>query len=149
MSMRTVVVPVRAAAVIALLACSRVDAQCPDGSLGSTCRATVAKTAARPIPIDANRVAVLPFRVTTADTLLGEGFAELLAQEFTGEGGPRSVDMSTTLSAWRHAGGGLRSPMPLDSAMLLSRRLGAGILLQGNIVGLAGRLSITASMVNS
>ncbi len=99
--------------------------------------------------MDPNRIAVVPFRVTTADSLLGEGFAELLAQEFTGEGGPRAVDMSTTLSAWRHAGGGLRTPLALDSAMMLARRLGSGILLQGSIVGLAGRLSINAAMVNS
>jgi len=126
-----------------LLLATRAGAQCTDGGQPPCRQPAVAK------PIDPNRVAVLPFRVATADTLLGEGFAELLAQEFTGEGGPRSVDMSSTLSAWRHAGGGLRSPLPLDSAMILARRLGAGILLQGNIAGLAGRLSITATMVNA
>ena len=92
---------------------------------------------------------MLPFRITTADSLLGEGFAELLAQEFTGEGGPRSVEMSTTLSAWRRAGGGLRNPLAQDSARAVARRLGAGILCEGNIVGLGGRLSVTASLINS
>ncbi len=147
MRIRTVVLPMLrgAVAVIALLATSRLHAQCSDGA-PPPCRQAVAP---RTVPVDANRVAVIPFRVTAADSLLGEGFAELLAQEFTGVGGPRSIDMSTTLSAWRRAGGGLRAPLPLDSAMLLARRVGAGILLQGSITGLAGRLSITAAMVNS
>src|SRR6185295_18282693 len=90
----------------------------------------------RSVPVDPRRVAILPFRVTTADSLLGEGFAELLAQEFTGEGGPRAIEMSTTLNSWRRAGGGLRSPLTQDSARAVSRRLGAGILCEGTIVGL-------------
>ena len=135
-----------AVTVAVIAAAAPAAAQCPDGSM-APCRQ--AAPASRAIAVDPNRVAVLPFRVTTADSLLGEGFAELLAQEFTGQGGPRSVDMSSTLSAWRHVGGGLRSPLPLDTAMLLARRLGAGILLQGSIVGLGGRLSVNASMVNS
>jgi hypothetical protein len=141
----------RAAAVVALLAPAGMGAQCADGSqtVNGVCRAA-ATAAPRSVPIDRNRVAVLPFRVTTADSLLGEGFAELLAQEFTGQGGPRAVDMSTMLSAWRRAGGGLRTPLPLDSALSLARRIGAGILLQGTIVGAgAGRVNISASMLNA
>lgn len=135
----TVTVAVSAAAAPAM-------AQCPDGG-APPCRQGSA--AARPVAIDRNRVAVLPFRVTTADSLLGEGFAELLAQEFTGEGGPRAVEMSTLLRTWRRTGGSLRNALPQDTAMLVARSLGAGILAQGTIVGLGGRLSISASLVNS
>src|SRR5262245_14443374 len=152
MGMLPVRVPCRAVAVLTLvLVSARLDAQCNDGTapVNSVCRNGATAPAPRPVPIDPNRVAVLPFRVTTADSLLGEGFAELLAQEFTGEGGPRAVDMSSVLSSWRRTGAGLRAPLSLDSAMLLARRLGAGILLQGNIVGLSGRLSVSASMINS
>src|SRR5262245_36286229 len=98
--------PVRAVAVITLLALTRAGAQCSDGTPGVNGVCRNAAAAPRPVPIDPRRVAVTPFRVTTADSLLGEGFAELLAQEFTGEGGPRSVDMATTLRAWRRIGGG-------------------------------------------
>src|SRR5262245_53955376 len=124
-------------ALIAMAAVSRTaDAQCANGS-PPPC--PVAPQAPRLPPLDANRIAVLPFRGTTADSLLGEGFAELLAPEFTGEGAPRSVDMATTLSAWRLAGGGLRSPLAQDAALRLARSLGAGIVAQGSIVGVGQR----------
>src|SRR5882672_2540456 len=61
-------------------------AQCPDG--------TPPPCAGARAP-DVHRIAILPFRVTTADTLLGEGIPELLAAEFTGENGPRAVHMGT------------------------------------------------------
>lgn len=131
--------------MIALLAASRVDAQCTDGS-APPCRQP---TVARSVPVDPNRVAVLPFRITTADSLLGEGFAELLAPEFTGEGGPRAIDMSTVLSAWRGAGGGLRTPVSQEVGMRLARQLGAGLLCQGSIVGSGGRLIVSASLVDA
>lgn len=99
--------------------------------------------------IDPNRVAVIPFRVTTADSLLGEGFAELLAPEFTGEGDPRAIDMSSTLAAWRRAGGGLRSPLSQDDAQRIARQLGAGVLCQGSIVGVGSRLTITATLLDA
>jgi TolB-like protein len=125
---------------------SSLFAQCADGS-PPPCDRPVGRPMA--MPIDANRVAVLPFRVTAADSLLGEGFAELLAPEFTGEGGPRSVNMSTTLNAWRRAGGGLRAPLSQPAAMKLAREIGAGLLAHGSIVGIGNRLRITAELYNS
>jgi hypothetical protein len=139
-----------AAAALEFAPVAMVSAQCPDGSLptaGQSCDRPVARTLS--LPIDPNRVAVLPFRITTADSLLGEGFAELLAPEFTGEGGPRSVNMSTTLNAWRRAGGGLRTPLTQDAAIRLGRELGAGLLAHGSVVGLGGRLRITAALYNT
>jgi TolB-like protein len=122
-----------------------VGAQCADGS-SPPCRQAGTP---RAVSIDANRVAVMPFRVATADSLLGEGFAELLAPEFTGEGGPRAIDMSSTLAAWRRAGGGLRSPLSQEDAQRIARQLGAGVLCQGSIVGVGGRLTITASLLDA
>jgi serine/threonine-protein kinase len=100
------------------------------------------------VAVDPGRIAVLPFRVTTSDSLLGEGFAELLATQFTGEGSPRAVDMATVLSAWRHAGGGLRSPLPRSGAVRLARELGAGLVTEGSIVGLGSRVVVTASLMS-
>ena len=70
---------------------------------------------------DPGRVAVFPFRVTTADSLLGEGVAELVAGELTGESGPKAVHMGTTLRVWRRAGGGLRAPLDQPAEMRVYR----------------------------
>ena len=98
------------------------------------------------VAIDPGRVAVLPFRVTTADSLLGEGFAELLASEFTGQGSPRALDMASVLSSWRHAGGGLRTPIAKPAALRMAQGLGAGMLAEGSIVGLGSRITVTATL---
>src|SRR5688572_2630353 len=128
-----------------LIAPSAARAQCPDGGQ-PPCRSTARPA---PRPVDPNRIAVLPFRVTTGDTLLGEGFAELLATEFSGDDGPKAVDMATVISAWRRAGGGLRTPLPRQRALALARELGAGIVSEGSIVGLGKQLTITTNLVNS
>ena len=93
-----------------LAAVRAASAQCPDGT-PPPCASAARPRVATPVPVDRNRVAVLPFRVTTADSLLGEGVAELLADQFISEAGPRAVSMSTVLRAWRRAGGGLRTPL--------------------------------------
>ncbi len=52
--------------------------------------------------LDANVVAVAPFRVTSADPSLGylrEGMVDLLAAKLTGQGGPRAADPRSVLSA--------------------------------------------------
>ncbi|MDF1505364.1 serine/threonine-protein kinase, partial [Roseisolibacter sp. H3M3-2] len=57
-------------------------------------------------PLDAQVVAVAPFRVTGSDPslrYLREGMLDLLAATLTGEGGPRSADPRAVLSAWRRA----------------------------------------------
>ena len=118
-------------------------AQCPDGS-SPPCR-----SASAPRPVDPNRIAVLPFRVTTADTLLGEGFAELLATELTGEQGPRAIDMATVINVWRRAGGGLRTPLTRQGALSLARQLGAGLLTEGSIVAIGKRLTITTNLIST
>ena len=143
----------RAAALAAVLAVSAlapsfVHAQCPYGSPPPCARpVAVARPVSAAAP-DPQRIAVLPFRVTTADSLLGEGLAELVATEFTGESGPRAVNMGTVLRAWRTAGGGLRSPLAQDRAERLARDIGAGRYVEGSVVGLGQRLTINASVVS-
>jgi len=136
------------AATIAAMFAARAHAQCADGSPPPCPTRRPAAVAPVVPPIDANRVAILPFRITASDTLLGEGFAELLASEFTGQGMPRSVDMGTALQAWRRAGGGLRSALNRGQMIALARSLGAGIVSEGSIVGLGRQLTITASLVD-
>jgi tetratricopeptide (TPR) repeat protein len=136
--------PIACAAAFLLVA-ARVEAQCPNGSPPPCAAARPTAREAR--PLDPNRIAILPFRITTTDTLLGEGFAELLATEFTGEGGPRSVDMATVLSAWRAAGGGLRSPLSQARAIAVARGLGAATVTEGSIVGLGRNITVTVTLV--
>jgi hypothetical protein len=118
--------------------------QCPDGSPPPCGRPARAPTAPA---IDPNRIAVLPFHVTTADTLLGEGVAELLSAEFTGERGPRAAHMGTVLRAWRQAGGAPRAPLPTSDAIRAARAIGAGLLVDGTIVGIGQRLTVSANVV--
>jgi len=86
--------------------------------------------------------------VTAADTLLGEGIAELLAAEFTGERGPLAVHMGTVIRAWRQAGGSAGVPLSQADAMRTARRMGAGYFVDGSMVGLGNRLTVTASVVS-
>ncbi len=116
--------------------------QCPDGTPPPCARER------RPAPPDPNRIAILPFRVTAADTLLGQGLAELLATEFTGERGPRAVHMGTVLRVWRRVGGNVRTPLGEAQAMRVAREVDAGRLVDGSVVGLGSRLTLSASVVS-
>jgi len=121
--------------------------QCPDGAPPPCARAATPARAVQ--PPDPHRIAILPFRVTGADTSLGEGIAELLSAEFTGESGPRAVHMGTVIRAWRSAGGGARVPLTQPVAMRTARQMGAGYFVDGSIVGLGNRLTVTASVVSA
>jgi TolB-like protein len=116
-------------------------AQCPNGSPPPCAPLVVAAP-------DPGRIAVFPFHVTTTDSLLGEGVAELIAGELTGEGGPRAVHMGTALRTWRRAGGGLRSPLGHAAEMRAATDLGAGLVLEGSVVGLGQRLTLSAQLVS-
>jgi serine/threonine-protein kinase len=101
---------------------------------------------------DQNMMAVVPFRVSTADPALHylrEGMLDLLAAKLTGEGGMRATDPRQLLDAWRRAGGSETNELPREDALLLARRLGAGRLLLGDVVGTPTRLVITASLLGS
>jgi len=104
---------------------------------------------APPIPTDDRVVTVLPFRVAGADpglSYLREGMVDLMAAKLTGDGGPRSVDPRTVISAWRRAGGSAQDDLPEGSALALAQRLGAGRLIEGSVVGAPERLVFTASL---
>jgi TolB-like protein len=116
-------------------------AQCPNGSPPPCAPLIVAAP-------DPSRIAVFPFHVTTTDSLLGEGVAELIAGELTGAGGPRAVHMGTALRTWRRAGGGLRSPLGHAAEMRAATDLGAGLVLEGSVVGLGQRLTLSAQLVS-
>lgn len=93
-------------------------------------------------------VAVLPFRVTGADPVLaylGDGMVDLLAARLTGEGGPRAVDPRVAISSYRRTTG-TDEERAGDAALTVARRLGAGQVIDGAVVGSPGRLVLTASL---
>ena len=100
--------------------------------------------------LDANVVAVLPFRVAGADPsvqYLRQGMVDLLQAKLTGEGGPRAADTRSVLAAVRDAGGSDTDDLPVDAVAGVARKIGAGRVLQGSIVGPPDHLVISASLV--
>ena len=101
-------------------------------------------------PLDTNLVAVLPFRVAGADQsvqYLRQGMVDLLQAKLTGEGGPRAADTRSVLAAVRDAGGNETDDLPGDKVAGVARKIGAGRVLQGSIVGPADHLVISATLV--
>jgi tetratricopeptide (TPR) repeat protein len=96
---------------------------------------------------DANLIAVLPFRVAGADQslhYLREGMIDLLGAKLTGEHGPRAVDPRAVVNAWRDELGSGRDDLSSEGMLSLARRLGAGQVLLGEVVGTRSRLVLNA-----
>ncbi len=108
-----------------------------------------ARAAAR--PLDNNLVAVLPFRTAGADPsvqYLRQGMVDLMQAKLTGEGGPRAADARSVLAAVRDAGGSESRDLTEDAAAGVARKLGAGRVLQGSIVGSTDHLVMNAALVS-
>jgi tRNA A-37 threonylcarbamoyl transferase component Bud32/TolB-like protein len=106
------------------------------------------QTAGTPTP---TQVVVSPFRVSGADpalAYLGEGLVDLLTIRLSGEGEFRAVEPRRVLSTWQREspGGGEVGP---DAALRLTQGLGAGLLVDGAVVGTPARLTLTASVLNA
>jgi serine/threonine-protein kinase len=101
-------------------------------------------------PLDANLVAVLPFRTAGADPsvqYLRQGMVDLMQAKLTGEGGPRAADARSVLAAVRDAGGSDTQDLTEDAAAGVAKKLGAGRVLQGSIVGTPDHLVMSATLV--
>jgi DNA-binding SARP family transcriptional activator/TolB-like protein len=93
---------------------------------------------------DPRLVAVLPFRVNGADSSLhhlSEGMVELMALELTGAGGPRAVPPGSLLELWHR--------LARPSGGVIARRLGAGRILDGGVLGTRERLTITVTLLRA
>ena len=107
----------------------------------------------RPEPratLDPNLVAIVPFRVNGAVPALGylrEGVVDLVAARLTGEGGARAADPNSVMAAWRQAAGSEADDLPERVVLWLARRLGAGQLLLGGVVGTPDHLALSASLL--
>ena len=101
-------------------------------------------------PPDTSLVAVVPFRIMGSDSSLAylhEGLVDLFAAKLNGDAGPRSVDPRAVMRLWNASAEG-RSDLPEGEQLQLARRLGAGRLLTGNILGTADRLVLSAAVVD-
>ncbi|HET7241360.1 MAG TPA: serine/threonine-protein kinase, partial [Gemmatimonadales bacterium] len=102
------------------------------------------------VALDPNLVAVAPFRVRGAAPALAylrEGMIDLVVARLTGEGGARGTDPGSVMAAWRRAAGSEADDLPERDALGLARRLGAGRLLVGGVVGTPDRVALTASLL--
>jgi serine/threonine-protein kinase len=102
--------------------------------------------------VDDAVVAVAPFRVASADPALHylrEGMLDLLSAKLTGEGGLRATEPRVFLTAWHRAGGDGETDLEPDAAAGVARRLSAGRLLLGDVVGTPSRVVLNASLLDS
>ena len=121
-------------------------AQCADGTERVNGRCGAAPKAR---PLDANRIAVLPFRTTGLEASfahIGRGIADLLSAEFNGEVGPLAVEAGEAYRAWERAGGA-RLPLTQTVALQVARDLGAGQLVLGSMVGNAKAFTVAATIL--
>jgi tetratricopeptide (TPR) repeat protein len=101
--------------------------------------------------VDSKAVAILPFRIHGEPSLayLREGMVDLLAAKLTGEGGLRAADPRAVYAGWRRAVANDTDDLPRDSAVALGRRLGAGHVLLGDVVGTPASVVVNAYVVNA
>jgi len=100
--------------------------------------------------LDPNLVAVIPFRVAGADPsvqYLRQGMVDLLQAKLTGEGGPRAADTRSVLAAVRDAGGTETVDLPGEAVTGVAKKIGAGRVLQGSIVGPTDHIVISATLL--
>jgi eukaryotic-like serine/threonine-protein kinase len=104
---------------------------------------------AQPASIDPAVVAIAPFRVASADPALGylrEGLVDLLAAKLGGTLALRTVDSRTLLNTW-HRAGGSSGELSERQALEAAGRLGAGQLIEGEVVGSGRRVTISAAVI--
>jgi hypothetical protein len=105
---------------------------------------------AEAVAIDPGRVVLLPFRVASADPdlqTLREGMLDLLSPLLSDA--PRMVDASTTLAAWRAQVTSEDQDLGEAEAVGLARRLGAGRVVLGSVVGAENEFAVTARLLST
>ena len=101
-----------------------------------------------PIALEPDVIALMPWRVSGADPSLAwlrEGMIDLLHATLTGERGLRAADPRTVLQALSASEADPTADVPLQTAIQTARRIGAGRVIQGGVVGTPAHLTITAT----
>lgn len=93
-------------------------------------------------------IAVLPFTVRGGVdyAYLGEGMVDLMSTKLDGAGGWRSVDPRAVLGVVAQQGKFVPSP---EDSRAIARKLNSGFYVLGNIVEVAGKLQLHASLYNA
>jgi len=104
-----------------------------------------------PDPVaSAGLVAVMPFRVTAADSAemwLREGLVELLSIRLA-EGQQRGpIDPRASIASWVRAGGTTHDDAPQRAVLAAARRLGASQVVTGSAVVSGGDVLISAELI--
>ena len=87
--------------------------------------------------LDQDLIAAFPFRVTSQEPAmrqLREGIVDILQASMGTEQGPRVLAAQTAIKTWQDAGGNDERDLSSPEALALSRRLGAGQLLEGSVI---------------
>jgi hypothetical protein len=103
------------------------------------------------VKVDRAVVAIAPFRVSGADSSLGylrEGMVDLLAAKLHGTAGIRAADPRSLLAAWRKSAGPA-GDLSVGSATKVAERVGAGRLIQGDVVGTRQQITINAAILEA
>src|SRR6185369_9546152 len=77
------------------------------------------------------------------------GLVDLLAIKLSGEGELRAAEPVAVLSAWRRVAGAEGKDIAPAAALEVARRLGAGRVIDGSVVGTASHLTVTASLLTA
>jgi eukaryotic-like serine/threonine-protein kinase len=103
-----------------------------------------------PLKLDPTVVAVVPFGVSGDSSLnyLQEGMIDLLAAKLSGTEKLRTVDARTVLRAWRRLGGSSSADPPRSAGVRASRAVGAGRLLEGEVIGSGGHVTLSARLTD-
>jgi serine/threonine-protein kinase len=119
-------------------------------ALAAVAALLIARRPAAPANTDPALIAVLPFRVSSADASLGylrEGRVDLVAAKLVRS--PRTVDQRSLLAAWRQAGGGPTEDLDRATAARVAAALGAGRLIEGDIVGNTSQLTVNVRLASA
>ena len=102
-------------------------------------------------PLDPNVIAVMPWRVRSADPTLRTlrmGMAHYFHLALSGSNIQLAVyDPIALESSWNHAGGGPETDLTRDQEVALARQVGAGYIANGAVMRSGNSLSLTASLV--
>ena len=126
----------------------RIAAALAAAALAAVLAVTLILRRSPPVAADPAVIAVAPFRVNAADpglAYLREGLVDLLATKLGGTIAVRPVDSRTLLSAWRSAGHGT-ADLSRTQALAVAGRLGAGRLIEGEVVDRGGRVALVATL---
>jgi tRNA A-37 threonylcarbamoyl transferase component Bud32 len=100
-------------------------------------------------PLDANVIAVLPFRVggDSRVTYLRESMLDLLQARLSGGAGARTVEPRTLLAAWRRSVRSESEDLSEDASRALATKLGAGRVLLGSAIATPTELTLSGSLM--